>query len=191
MRRYLPLLAVVLGALLLSACGRNMNDQPRFEVYEASPFFEDGASARPLVDGTVSRERGAYAPGFFDGTVAEFPLEVDLDLLQRGQERYNIYCAPCHGFVGAGDGIVVQKGFPRPVSFHDERLLNSPNSWYFNAITNGFGRMYPYAARVSPEDRWAITAYIRALQLSQAGAPIASGDASDDVSDSAQGAIRP
>lgn len=162
-------LAVV---LLLSACGRNMFDQPRADTFEASPFFEDGAAARPLPEGTVSRERGAIDPVYLtgqdeDGTVSDVPVEVSVDFLRRGQERYNIYCAPCHGYSGEGDGMIVQRGFPQPTSFHQQRLLDAPVGYYFNAITNGFGRMFSYASRVPVEDRWAISAYVKALQLSQ------------------------
>lgn len=159
-------------ALLLSACGRNMYDQPKAEVYEASPFFSDGASARPLPDGTVSRDRGAIDPVYLTGQddaglVSELPVALTPELLRRGQERYNIYCAACHNYNGDGRGMVVQKGFVQPTSFHEQRLLDAPVGYFYNAITNGFGRMYSYASRVPVEDRWAISAYVRALQLSQ------------------------
>lgn len=164
--------ALVALVLLFSGCGRNMYDQPRAESFEASPFFEDGSSSRELPEGTVSRERGGLDPVYLsgqdeEGTVSEVPVEVTLDLLRRGQERFNIYCAPCHGYSGEGDGMVVQRGFPQPTSFHSQRLLDAPVGYYFNAITNGFGRMYSYASRVPVEDRWAISAYVKALQLSQ------------------------
>jgi mono/diheme cytochrome c family protein len=166
---WLGLLAVT---LLLSACGRNMYDQPRAEVYEASPFFADGASSRPLPEGTVSRERGAFDPVYLTGQdagglVSELPVELTGELLLRGQERYNIYCAACHNYNGDGRGMIVQKGFPQPTSFHEQRLLDAPVGYTYNAITNGFGRMYSYASRIPVEDRWAIAAYVKALQLSQ------------------------
>ena len=166
---WLGLLAV---SLLLSACGRNMYDQPRAEAYEASPFFADGAASRPLPEGTVSRERGAFDPVYLTGQdatglVAELPVELTGELLLRGQERYNIYCAACHNYNGDGRGMIVQKGFPQPTSFHEQRLLDAPVGYTFNAVTNGFGRMYSYASRIPVEDRWAIAAYVKALQLSQ------------------------
>lgn len=171
-RRRLTLYGLLGLSLLLAACGRNMHDQPRADTYSASPFFADGTSARPLIEGTVSRERGAIDPDFFDGQdenglVAELPLALTVSLLQRGQERYNIYCSPCHNYNGNGQGVVVQKGFVQPASLHEQRLLDSPVGYYYNAMTNGFGRMYSYASRIPPEDRWAIAGYIKALQLSQ------------------------
>ena len=173
MRRPLRLLALALAAtLVVSACGRNMYDQPKAETYEASPFFADGASSRPLPEGTISRERGAIDPVYLTGMgdggfVSELPIEVSEDLLRRGQERYDIFCSVCHNYNGDGNGMIVQKGFVQPASFHEQRLLDSPAGYYYNAITNGFGRMYSYASRIPVEDRWAIVAYVRALQLSQ------------------------
>jgi cytochrome c553 len=168
----LRLLAVVALALLLSACGRNMADQPRLDPLQASPFFADGTGQRPILEGVVSRQRGGIDPSFFTGQgptgmLAEIPFELTLAVLQRGKERYDIYCSVCHGYTGEGDGMIVQRGFPRPASFHEQRLLDAPAGYYVSAITNGFGRMYSYASRVVPEDRWAIAAYIKALQLSQ------------------------
>ena len=158
--------------LLLSACGRNMYDQPKAQAYDASPFFADGAAMRPLPEGTVSRERGAIDPVYLTGQndaglVAELPVELTTELLLRGQERYNIYCSPCHNYDGTGTGMVVQKGFVQPTSFHAQRLLDAPVGYFFNAMTNGFGRMYSYASRIPVEDRWAIAGYVKALQLSQ------------------------
>ncbi|UCH27995.1 MAG: cytochrome c [Trueperaceae bacterium] len=149
-----------------------MFDQPKAELYEASPYFSDGSSARPLVEGTVSRQRGSidatYVSGQDEnGLLSELPIPVSLGLLQRGQERYNIYCSPCHNYSGDGQGMIVQRGFPSPTSFHDQRLRDATVGYFYNAMTNGFGRMLSYASRIPPEDRWAIAAYIRALQLSQ------------------------
>lgn len=165
-------LAVCLTMLLLTSCGRNMAVQPKAQAFEASPYFSNGAVNQPLIENTVSRERGNIDPAFYtgqgpNGFLAEVPLPVTQELLERGQERYNIYCAPCHNFSGNGEGMIVQKGFPQPASFHEQRLRDQPVGYYFNAITNGFGRMYSYASRVPAEDRWAISAYIKALQLSQ------------------------
>lgn len=172
-RRSVRLALFALAAILvLTACGRNMFEQPRADTYEASPYFADGASARPLIDGTVARDRGGVDPSFFtgqgpDGLLTEIPFEVDVEVLRRGQERYDIYCSVCHNYDGNGDGMIVQKGAVQPTSFHEQRLLDAPVGYYFNAMTNGFGRMYSYASRIPPEDRWAIAAYIKALQLSQ------------------------
>jgi mono/diheme cytochrome c family protein len=165
--------ALVLAALvLLVGCGRNMADQPRLGPAQASRFFEGGSGNLPLPEGTVSRQRGGVDPVFFTGQTetglaTELPIELTLGLVQRGQERYDIYCSMCHGYTGDGDGMIVRRGFPRPASFHDERLLAASVGYYFSAMTNGFGRMYSYAGRIPPEDRWAIAAYVRALQLSQ------------------------
>ena len=158
--------------LLLSACGLNMYDQPRAEVLEKSPFFADESSMRPIPEGTVSRNRGAVDPAYYTGQgesgfATELPFEVTLEVMERGQERYNIYCSPCHNFSGNGLGVIVQRGMVQPTSFHAERLREQPVGYFYNAITNGFGRMYSYASRIPPEDRWAISAYIKSLQLSQ------------------------
>jgi mono/diheme cytochrome c family protein len=165
-------LAVVVLALALAACGRNMEFQPRVDPLTATPFFPDGTAQRPLIEGTVPRGRGAIDPAFFTGQgpagmLTELPFELTVAVLQRGQERYDIYCAVCHGYTGEGDGMIVQRGFPRPTSFHAQRLLDAPVGYFFAAATNGFGRMYPYASRIPAEDRWAISAYVKALQLSQ------------------------
>ena len=173
--RQLCFLAALL--LTLTGCGRNMYEQARFEEDEPAPFFADATSSRPLIEGTVSRSRGEIDEVFFtgqdeNGLATELPLEVTEAVLQRGQERYNIYCSPCHNYSGNGEGMIVQKGFVQPASFHEPRLQSSPVGYFFQVITNGFGRMYPYGSRVPPEDRWAIAAYIRSLQLSQ-NAPVA------------------
>jgi mono/diheme cytochrome c family protein len=176
-RRLRILAALAFGMLLLTSCGRNMFDQPRVDAFDASPYFADGSAMRPLPDNTVSRERGGLDPSFLTGMgdagfLAELPVELTVDLLQRGKERYDIYCSPCHNYNGDGMGMVVSKGFPQPASFTEtQRLLDSPVGYFYNAITNGFGRMYSYAARVEPVDRWAISAYVKALQLSQ-NAPV-------------------
>ena len=153
----------------------DMYDEPRFEPLEASTFFDDGTSARPLVAGTVARgdlrEDEAFYSGKVDGKyVTELPLDLNRALLVRGQERFNIYCSPCHGRVGDGNGMIVQRGFRRPPSFvSSDRLLNSPVGHFYDVISHGFGAMPSYASRVEPHDRWAIVAYIRALQRSQNG----------------------
>jgi len=158
--------------LLTVGCGMNMRDQFRYEPLEQSTFFEDGESARQPVPNTVARGQLRDDAVFYTGQdgdepVAEMPVAVTQELLERGQGRYNAFCAPCHGLAGNGDGTVVRRGFPAPPSLHIDRLRDAPVGYFFDVITNGFGRMYPYDYRVQPADRWAIIAYIRALQLSQ------------------------
>lgn len=166
-----------LGLLLMlalggSACRQDMHDQPRYKPLAGSPFFEDGRASRPPVAGTVPRghartDEHLYA-GKVNGRLAEtFPFPITRSVLERGRERYDIFCAPCHGRDGYGEGMIVQRGFRRPPSFHTDRLRQAPVGHFFDVITNGFGTMASYASRIRPEDRWAIVAYIRALQLSQ------------------------
>lgn len=173
-RRTLKLLAALaVGMLVLTSCGRNMFDQPRVNAFDGSQYFADGMGMRPIPDGTVSRERGALQPSYLTGLgptgfLAELPIDLSYEVLERGKQRYDIYCAPCHNYNGDGTGMIVQRGFPQPASLvHEQRLIDSPVGYYFNAMTNGFGRMYSYSSRIKPEDRWAIAAYIKALQLSQ------------------------
>jgi len=168
MRVLLPLIALA----LLSACGNNMHDQPSVRPLQGSPFFSDGMGMRPPVEGTVPRSTGAIDSVFFTGMtptgqVTELPIDLTLELLERGKERYDIFCSVCHGFTGRGDGMIVTRGYPAPTSFQEQRLLDASVGYYFGAMTNGFGRMYSYASRIPAEDRWAIAAYIKAMQLSQ------------------------
>jgi mono/diheme cytochrome c family protein len=149
-----------------------MSEQPRYTPLAASGFFADGMSARPLVEGTVARGGLRLDERYYEGKagtqpVAEFPLAVTRELLERGRVRFNIFCTPCHGSLGNGDGIVVQRGFRAPPSYHIDRLRTAPVGHFFDVVTNGFGAMASYASRVPVRDRWAIIAYIRALQLSQ------------------------
>lgn len=167
-------LGLVAATLLLTTAGcvQEMADQARYEALEASELFADGRSSRPVVDGTVARGQLRLDEhrhsGRVDGEPAEtFPMEIDRQVLERGQERFEIFCTPCHGRVGNGDGVVVQRGFRRPASLHVPRLREAAPGYYFDVITNGFGAMSNYAAQVPVDDRWAIVAYIRALQLSQ------------------------
>jgi mono/diheme cytochrome c family protein len=159
-------------ALATLACRQDMHDQPRYKPLARSAFFDDQRSARPRVPGTVARgqlpgdpeiETGKVGAGF----VAAVPVAIDMTLLERGQDRYRIYCAPCHGRVGRGDGMIVQRGYRRPQSFHIERLRAQPAGYFFDVMTAGFGAMPDYADKLSVPDRWAIVAYVRALQLSQ------------------------
>jgi hypothetical protein len=150
-----------------------MANQPRGRPLRKSAFYEDGASARVLVAGTVPRgflreDRAFYAGLGPDGKfVTELPVKLTGEILARGRERYDIFCSPCHGRTGAGQGMVVRRGFKQPSSFHIDRLKNERIGFFFDVMTNGFVEMASYASQVPPEDRWAIAAYIRALQLSQ------------------------
>jgi hypothetical protein len=149
-----------------------MQDQPKFIPLRPSSFFTDGRSERPLVEGTVARGHLDADTAFYTGKVGDkfvgtFPLPVTRELLERGQQRYNIYCSPCHDRLGTGLGMVVRRGFRRPPSYHIDRLRQAPVGYIFDVITNGFGAMPDYAAQIEPRDRWAIVAYERALQLSQ------------------------
>jgi mono/diheme cytochrome c family protein len=168
--RGVALLALV--ALVGSACRQDMHDQPKYKPLAKSDFFGDDRSARPLVADTVARGQLHDDDHLYTGKVGgqlatTFPFPVTADVLARGQERFDVYCTPCHGFLGRGDGMIVQRGFKQPPSFHTERLRLSPPGYYFDVISHGFGAMSDYAAQVPVRDRWAITAYIRALQLSQ------------------------
>jgi mono/diheme cytochrome c family protein len=159
-------------ALVAGACRQDMHDQPKYKPLAASAFFADGKAARPPVQGTVARGHLHAEDAFYTGRVrgepvAAFPLPVSRQLIERGRERYTVFCSPCHGALGDGQGMVVRRGFRQPPSFHVDRLRQAPPGHYFDVITNGFGAMASYASRVPPEDRWAIIAYVRALQLSQ------------------------
>lgn len=157
---------------VLAGCAQTLRDQPKTDPFQESNLFEDSASARMPVADTVARgqlhlDEHLYN-GRVDGRFAQtFPFTVTMDVLERGQERYNIYCTPCHGQVGNGDGIVVEYGMRQPTSFHDPELLDEPPGYYFDLISLGTRVMPAYGSRIQVEDRWAIVAYIRALQLSQ------------------------
>lgn len=163
---------VALCGLFLFACRLDMHVQPKYKPLDPSKFFDDGRSARPEVPGTVAhghlRTDELLYTGKVNGEPADvFPFPITREVLERGRERYNIYCSPCHDYAGSGRGMVVQRGFPPPPSYHLERLLKAPAGHFYDVISNGYGAMYSYASRVTPQDRWAIVAYIRALQLSQ------------------------
>ena len=149
-----------------------MHDGPRVEANEATDAFEDGRGNRPLVEGTVARgwlnDDEQLTTGKVNGQlVDQFPFPVTREVLERGQQRFNAFCTPCHGKTGMGNGMIVRRGLKQPPSFHEERLRTSPAGYYFDVMTNGFGVMQDYRAQVDVKDRWAIAAYIRALQLSQ------------------------
>ena len=163
---------VVAGCAFLAACRQDMHDTPRYEPLEASTFFTDGRGSRTLVANTVARgtlrEDEHLYQGKIDGQLTDsFPMPVTAEVMARGRERFNVFCAPCHGRTGQGNGMVVQRGFRAPPSFHEERLRTAPVGYFFDVQTNGFGAMSDYAAQVPVADRWAIAAFIRALQFSQ------------------------
>lgn len=169
----MTLALVLVLSSVLTGCREDMQNQPRFKPLRKSDFYEDGMASRPLVPGTVARGELRSDTYFYTGMMPngqvgnEMPFPVTQEVLERGRERYNIYCAPCHSRTGDGNGMIVQRGYRRPPSYHTERLRTSPLGHFFDVMTNGFGSMPDYAAQVSPHDRWAIVAYIRALQLSQ------------------------
>jgi hypothetical protein len=165
-------LLVLLGA---AACRQDMHDQPKYIPLRPSSFFGDGRSERPLPEGTVARghlddDSEFYTGKGLDGKFVDtFPFPVTKDVVLRGQQRFNIYCTPCHDRNGTGQGMVTMRGFRHPPSYHSDRLRQVPNGYIFDVITNGFGAMPDYAPSSSPADRWAIVSYVRALQLSQQG----------------------
>jgi mono/diheme cytochrome c family protein len=191
------LMLVTAPCLLLTGCRRDMQDQPKAIAYRENSFFKDGTASRPLIEGTVPRgylredrefyfgkkagntAGGTPAPtasastALFPDDVDTFPVPITKTDLDRGQQRYNIYCSVCHGMTGYGDGIVARRGFnkPSPASYHQDRLRQAPVGHFFDVMTNGWGAMPSYASQIPVEDRWRIIAYIRALQLSQSGAP--------------------
>lgn len=188
-------LLLIACCLLAAGCRYDMQDQPRYKAYKQSDFFSDGRSSREAPIGTVARgqlhDNKAFYTGKIDNPnlnapvqtttdatgntlvasfpndIDEFPVPVTKELVDRGQERYNIYCIVCHGPIGNGDGMVVRRGFPKPPTYHDDRLRNAPVGHFFDVMTNGWGKMNSYAAQVSPADRWAIVSYIRTLQIAQ------------------------
>jgi len=169
--------AFFLLVALTGGCRQDMHDQPKYRPLRGSELFADKRSARPLVEGTVARgmlrEDAAFYTGkTADGFVDEIPVKLTGELLARGQSQYQVFCAPCHGRTGRGDGMIVQRGFKKPSSYHVERLRQMPIGYFYDVISIGFGAMSDYAAQVPPQDRWAIAAYVRTLQLSQQ-APVA------------------
>ncbi len=171
--RTLLLGGVLLAVTFLGACRQDMHDQPRYESFEGSDFFSDGMAARMPIEGTVARGRLTDDSPFYTGQnpdgsfAAKIPLELTRSDLERGRERYNIFCSPCHGFEGKGDGMVVQRGYKQPPSFHEDRMLNAGAGYYYTVMTGGFGKMASYASQVPVADRWRIAAYIEALQRAE------------------------
>jgi mono/diheme cytochrome c family protein len=179
----------VLAPLALAGCRQDMHDNPRYEPLEASRVFADGSSSRPLIEGTVARghlnDDDFLHTGKSGGQpVAEFPFTITRKELDRGEERYNIFCAPCHSRSGDGHGMIVQRGYRQPPSFHIDRLREAPPGYVFDVITNGFGVMPDYRTQLTVEDRWAVVAYLKALQLSR-------NATMDDVPEAERGALTP
>lgn len=188
-------IVLVLAAFLATGCRYDMQDQPRYKVYKQSDFFADNRASREPVAGTVAKGQLHDDKAFYTGKIAnpnpnaqvqtttdasgntlvtsfpndidEFPVPVTKELIDRGQNRFNVYCIVCHGATGNADGMVVRRGFPKPPTYHDDRLRNAPVGHFFDVMTNGWGRMNSYAAQISPADRWAIVAYIRTMQMAQ------------------------
>jgi mono/diheme cytochrome c family protein len=174
---------VLIGLLALAGCEKHMQDmydQPRYKPLAASSLFADDGASRPTVPGTQVHSRGDFSgtssgrvgteaaqQWYRDELATHNPYRITLSLLNQGQNRFNIYCAPCHSPAGDGDGYIVRRGFPAPPSYHIDRLREASDRHFFDVMTQGYGIMYAYADRLSPADRWAVVAYIRALQLSQ------------------------
>ncbi|MDH4070891.1 MAG: cytochrome c [Ignavibacteria bacterium] len=163
-------IAILLGVSLFGCT--DMYDGQKIKPMEESRFFADRLSSRPLVEGTIPRGGLRHDPhlytGKVDGKLVEsFPFEITEQVMKRGEERYNTFCSPCHGRTGDGTGMIVQRGFPKPNSFHSDTLRAKPVGHFYDVILNGYGRMYSYAPSIRVDDRWAIAAYIRALQYSR------------------------
>jgi cytochrome c553 len=168
---------VLFGALLGTVgCRQDMHNQPKYKPLAATNFFGDGRSERPAIDDTVARgqlriDQARYTGKANGQDIDYFPIQITHGDVLRGQERFNIYCSPCHGRLGDGHGMVVSRGLRQPPNYLEPRLVNAPVGHFFDVMTNGYGAMYSYASRVAPDDRWRIAAYIRALQLGQNAPP--------------------
>ena len=174
-------IAIVVGVMAMSGCQgtthlerlrQEMYNQSKFEPLEKNSFFDDTRASRPWIKGTVARGQLRTDTHLYTGMVngepaRTFPFPVTRKEIERGKDRYNIYCTPCHGALGDGRGMVVRRGMKHPPSYHIDRLRDEVRGYYFDVMTNGFGAMYSYASRIKPDDRWRIVAYIKALQLSQ------------------------
>jgi mono/diheme cytochrome c family protein len=166
------LLALVASTAIVAGCRQDMHDAPRYEAFEASATFADNRASRTAPAGTVARgwlreDEALYTGKIAGQPVDQFPFAIGHEELARGQQRFNIYCTPCHGRIGDGNGMVVQRGLRQAASFHQDRLRQEKAGYFFDVITNGFGAMQGYAEQVPVRDRWLIVAYLRALQLSQ------------------------
>jgi len=169
-KRALRLTSVAATLFMIAGCEhlhQDMGNQPKNKPLSPSDFFADGRSVRTPVENTVSRSSLDNDQLIVTKESTMFPMPINEALLERGQERYRIFCSPCHGIQGDGNGMIVMRGMKRPPTYHQDRLRQAPNGYFYDVITNGFGQMYNYAAQVPPRDRWAIVAYVRALQLSR------------------------
>lgn len=166
-RLHIRLFGTMAALAALAGCQQQMAIQPRYQPLSASDYFADGQSARQPVDGTLAQGRAELDPLYVAKDATTLPVPLNAELVARGQQRYNIFCTPCHGLTGDGNGFVTTRGYRRPPTFHSDRLRAAPVGHFFDVITNGFGAMYDYSAQIPPRDRWAIIAYVRALQLSQ------------------------
>src|ERR1700688_7191 len=171
-RRTSRVFAAVCGAaclVMLAGCSlkQDMAQQPKNRPLSPSDFFTDGRSERPLLENTVARGSVADDEMVVSKESNSFPIPVNLELLERGENRYKIFCTPCHGLQGDGNGMVAMRGMKHPPSYHEERLRQVSNGYIYDVVTNGFGAMLGYSAQIPPRDRWAIVAYVRALQLSR------------------------
>jgi len=166
-------MSAMAATLVLAGCRQDMHDQPKYKPLVASGFFRDGLSARPIIADTVARGHLDEDPEYYTGKSASgkfvdrLPEAPTAEMLRRGQERFGIYCTPCHDHTGSGRGMVVRRGFKQPPSYHIDRLRQAPAGYFYDVMTNGFGAMPDYRGQIDPADRWAIVAYIRALQRSQ------------------------
>lgn len=172
MRSKFLLSSAAFACLVLTACRQDMQDEPRYRPLAQSDFFSDHRSARPMVEGTVARGHLRIDEARYTGKIAgedidQFPIPITKADIERGQTRFNIYCTPCHGRVGDGNGMVVLRGYRQAASYYTDKLMKAPVGHFFDVITNGFGAMPSYASRIVPDDRWRVIAYIRALQLSE------------------------
>jgi mono/diheme cytochrome c family protein len=186
-------LSAAAGLMFIAGCRQDMQDQPKMIPQRGSEFFADGRSARPQALGTVARgqlhEDQYFYTGLVDGKEQDaLPFPATLEVLERGQERYNVYCTPCHSRVGNGLGMIVERGYKPAGNYHDAKRLAQPLSHYFFVMTNGYGAMPDYSAQLTPADRWAVAAYIRALQLSQGAtqSDVPAGEKIEDLTDIAQ-----
>lgn len=175
-RREAACLILLASTLTVTGCRQDMHNQPRYKPFAASAFFIDGRSERPTIEDTVARgqlhlDEARYTGKVNGKDIDYFPIQITREDLARGQERFNIFCSPCHGRLGDGRGMIVMRGLRQPPTYHDPRLINAPIGHFFDVMTNGFGAMFSYASRVPVDDRWRIAAYIRALQLSQNAPP--------------------
>jgi mono/diheme cytochrome c family protein len=158
-------IVLIFIGLWSAGCSPNMSVQPSYRPLDESSFFSDKRSARPIIPGTIAQGQAGNAAAVDE--MKSNPHPLDKEFLNHGREQFDVFCSPCHGRLGNGEGMVVQRGFPRPPSYHTDRLRAAADGHFFAVITEGFGRMWSYANRTMPRDRWAITAYVRALQFSQ------------------------